>query len=116
MAAHDPDRTIPGHPVRIHALLTRAARQEGVARAWSLAVACQLIDEHLAALRRRPATRPAQARRQAACCQAWTARLERVQAALRQHRAVSPPRPGTAGEHRAPAQRQSAPGARPTPA
>jgi hypothetical protein len=116
VAAHDRTRTSPSHPARIRALLRRATQQEEVERFWSLAVACQLIDEHLAALRDHPATRPTQARRRAGCCQAWTARLERVQAALRQHRAGAPPRHDTVGEQRAPAQRQSSPGARPTPA
>jgi Ni/Fe-hydrogenase subunit HybB-like protein len=53
MVAPDPNVSPPPLRARIAALRTRAKHQRGTARFWSLAVALQLIDDHLAVLHQR---------------------------------------------------------------
>jgi hypothetical protein len=85
MVAPDPNASPPPLRVRIAALRTRAKRQRGTTRFWSLAVALQLIDDHLGALRQRAAgmsSRPQRARIQWAR-RSWEQCRAAVLAALR---------------------------------
>lgn len=85
MVAPVPSEPPPPLRTRVATLRIRAKRQRGTERYWSLAVALQLIDDHLAALRRRAAGmagRPQHARIQWAQ-RSWEQCRAKVLAALR---------------------------------
>lgn len=85
MVAPDPHASRSPLRVWIAALRTRAKQQRGTARFWSLAIALQLIDDHLVELRQRAdglVSRP-QCARVRWTQRSWEQCRATVQAALR---------------------------------
>jgi hypothetical protein len=79
-----PVRSIPAPNARVRMLLARAHHQQDTERFWSLAVAMQLIEDHLAQLHHRASLARGRSHHQRAqrAQEAWKARLRDVYALL----------------------------------